>query len=79
MFNPMLAQLLTAYDMANTDPPMVLADQPLPEILHLFHRHDVGSLPVVDGAETRRLLGIVEQRDVLHAMHLTEDEEESPH
>jgi Kef-type K+ transport system membrane component KefB/CBS-domain-containing membrane protein len=79
MFNPMLAQLLTAYDMANTDPPMVLADQPLQEILHLIHRHDLGSLPVVDGLETRRLLGIVEQRDVLHAMHLTEDEEEPSH
>ena len=72
MFNSALAQLLNAYDMANTAPPVALADQPLTEILERFHEHDVGSLPVIDHANTRRLLGVVEQRDVLRALHVKE-------
>ena len=81
MFNPMLAQMLTAYDMANTAPPLAYADQPLDELLNLFHKHDVGSLPVLENPESRRLLGVIEQRDVLRALHIavTGEHEESGH
>lgn len=79
MFNPVLAQMLTAYDMANTAPPIALADQPLKEILDLFHEHDVGSLPVIENRESRRLLGVIEQRDVLRALHVHDGaEQEEP-
>ncbi len=70
MFNPMMARMLTAYDMANTAPPIALADQPLKEILDLFHEHDDASLPVIENRESRRLLGVIEQRDVLRALHV---------
>jgi Kef-type K+ transport system membrane component KefB/CBS domain-containing protein len=80
VFNPVLAQMLTAYDMANTAPPVVMADDPLTSVMDVFHKHDVSSLPVIENQESRRLLGIVEQRDVLRQLHTGEDdEEESEH
>ncbi len=69
MFNPIMMDIVTAYDMANTAPPMVFAEQRLEEILDLFHEHDVGSLPVIENAEQRTFLGVVEQRDVLRSLH----------
>jgi len=72
VFNPILARMLTSYDMANTAPPVAMADQPLTDVLELFHRCDVGSLPVIENRESRRLLGVIEQRDVLRALHLSE-------
>jgi CBS domain-containing protein len=77
MFNPVLAQMLTAYDMANTAPPIALADQPITEVLEVFHTHDVSSLPVIENEESRRLLGVIEQRDVLQALHVEEEGEEA--
>ena len=65
----------TAYDMANTAPPVILADQPLRQVLDVFHQRDVGSLPVIENEESRRLLGVVEQRDVLRALHIGESDE----
>lgn len=81
MFNPMMAHVLTAYDMANTAPAVALADQPLDDMLDLFHTHDVGSLPVIESHESRRLLGVVEQRDVLRLVHTnkTGEQVESEH
>lgn len=79
VFNPVLARFLKAYDMANTAPPVALADQPLKEVLEMIHEHDVGSLPVIEGEESRRLLGIIEQRDVLRALHVDDDDEEPAH
>ena len=75
VYNPVLARFLTAYDMANTAPPVILADQPLRQVLDVFHQRDVGSLPVIENEESRRLLGVVEQRDVLRALHVGESDE----
>lgn len=75
VYNPMMARFFKAYDMANTAPLMVQAGQPLRKVLDLFHKHDVGSLPVVESEDNLRLLGIIEQRDVLRAMHVDEDRE----
>ncbi|UCD28545.1 MAG: cation:proton antiporter [Planctomycetota bacterium] len=72
MYNPIMAQFLTAYDMANTAPPVTTADQPLKEMLDLFHKYDVGSLPVIESPDKRRFLGVIEQRDVLKALHVDE-------
>jgi Kef-type K+ transport system membrane component KefB/predicted transcriptional regulator len=81
MFNPIMVDIVTAYDMANTAPPLVMADQRLDEILELFHEHDVGSLPVIENPEQRTFLGVVEQRDVLRSLHRGNgaDEEEEGH
>jgi len=72
VYNSALAQFLSAYDMANTAPVVAMADQPLRELLDVFHEHDVGSLPILENDESRRLLGVVEQRDVLRALHISE-------
>ncbi len=41
---------------------------------------DVGSLPVLENLDSRRLLGVIEQRDVLRALHAQGDQaEESEH
>jgi len=77
VFNPVLAQLLNAYDMANTAPPAIEADRSLQEALDLFHKYDVSSLPVIENAESRRLLGVLEQRDVLKSLHADEGEQNS--
>ena len=39
---------------------------PLPELLALLARYNVGALPVVDGAE---LVGIVSERDIVRQLH----------
>lgn len=70
IYNPALATLVTAGDLATTtQTPALLTDTPLNELLDVFHAGDVGCLPVIDGPESRRVVGIIEQRDVLRALH----------
>jgi CBS-domain-containing membrane protein len=42
---------------------------PLPELLKVFTEANLGSLPVIEKAGSRRTVGIVEQRDLLHTLH----------
>ncbi len=69
LFNPMLAKVANAFDMANTNAPVALADQTLDSVFELFQKHNVDSLPVVNDVDERRFLGVIEQRDVLRALH----------
>ena len=69
MYNPMLAKVVNALDMANTNTPIVLVDQTLNSVFELFQCHNVDSLPVVNDAHERKFLGVIEQRDVLRALH----------
>ena len=75
MFDPAMAQLVTAGDLADQGIPAVIAEMPLPELLEVFHKHNRGAIAVVDQAETNRLTGIVEQRDVLRALHREQTDE----
>ena len=69
IYNPDLCDLVAAADLANPDTQAVAQDTPLTELLEIFQQGDVGSLPVVEESGEARVLGIVEQRDVLRALH----------
>ena len=61
-----LSGLVLAEDLA-TDIPFATPDEPLTSVNEKLWFRDVGQLPVVDGQDTRRFLGIVTQRDLLGA------------
>ncbi len=71
IYNPFLSRLMTAADLVNPDVRVVTAGMSLQEVLRAFKEGDVGSLPVVESAESRRVIGIIEQRDLLRALHLS--------
>lgn len=77
IYDRSLARLMTAVDLANPDTHPLPADMPLHEALHVFQEGDVGSLPVVEGPGSRTVVGIVEQRDLLRALHLSRTESQS--
>lgn len=75
LFEPSLATLVVAGDLVTSARHSVAPDQPLREVLDLFHQQrDISFFPVVDPAEPTRLLGILSQNDVLAAFRrLAED------
>ncbi len=73
IYDPSLSKLVTAVDLADADSVTVAADLPLTELLGLFNQHGVAVLPVVEQSERRRIVGLVEQRDLLRALHLSKD------
>jgi Kef-type K+ transport system membrane component KefB/predicted transcriptional regulator len=70
MYDPHLVGLMTAADIADQSSRPVPADMGLDDVLALFQRLNLGSHPVVESAGSRRVIGIIEQRDVLRAAHL---------
>jgi CBS domain-containing protein/Kef-type K+ transport system membrane component KefB len=75
IYDPALAALVTAVDLADPDATAVTADTSLAEAMGAFQAGDVGSLPVIESEETRRVVGILEQRDLLRAYHRTREHE----
>ncbi|MEE8171081.1 MAG: cation:proton antiporter [Phycisphaerae bacterium] len=71
-YSPALGRLLTAADMADPTTPVVTPETPLASLVAHFEDRDVGSIPVVAALDTQRIVGIVEQRDVLHVLHETQ-------
>ena len=69
MYDPVVRELVTAHDLARQNTPLAAPDMTLQQLLDVFHETDVGSLAVVDDAETRHVVGIVEQRDLLLVLH----------
>lgn len=69
IYDPLMRDLVTAMDLADTTVPLVARDQPLETLHTLFRQRDYGCLPVVDSTATRRVVGIIEQRDLLQALH----------
>ena len=74
IYDPMLGGLVTALDLANPDSPTVGGDASLDELLELFRSRDLGCVPVVEAAGSRKVVGLVEQRDLLRALHLSREE-----
>ena len=69
IYDPSLRDLLTAVDMADPNVRAVPMEMPIRELLDAFQEEGtVGALPVVAKAGSRRLLGVVEQRDLLRAL-----------
>lgn len=70
IYESSLAELVTAIDLIDPAIPPVAADESLSHALELFATHkEVGSLAVVDADGSRNVIGVIEQRDVLRAMH----------
>ncbi len=69
IYDPMLRDLVTALDLADTTIPAIPVDMPISDLLERFQLCDTGLLPVVDTAENRKVVGVVEQRDLLQALH----------
>lgn len=73
IYDPTLSALVTAVDLADPDSPLVPSDMPLRDLLDLFTRQNVGALPVVKHVKSKRIVGLVEQRDLLRALHLSQE------
>ena len=73
IYDPALRELVTAVDLADQDSVAVPMDLPLEKLLDEFTRYNVGVLPVAEQLGSKRIVGIVEQRDLLRALHLSLD------
>ncbi len=73
IYDPSLSALVTAVDLADPDSRPVPADMPLPDLLDQFTQQNVSALPVVEQGDTKRIVGLVEQRDLLKALHLSRE------
>ncbi len=71
IYDPHLSNLITAVDLASPASKAVPANMSIDDVMNVFKDGDVGSLPVVDTEGSRNVVGIVEQRDVLRAVHLS--------
>lgn len=69
IYDPLTRELITAVDLADAGIPLVTFDLTLDELLDVFHSGTFETLPVIDRPGSRKVLGIVEQRDLLHAIH----------
>jgi len=78
IYDPLTRDLITAIDLANPDIPLVTTDHALTDLLDLFSGGHYETLPVVDRVGSRKVLGIVEQRDLLHAMHHAGKDDDGP-
>ena len=70
MYDPGFRPLVTASDLADPSIPAVRGDQTLPDLLRFFNDHGVAAAAVVASESDARLIGVVEERDVLRAMHI---------
>lgn len=73
IYDPHLADLMTAADIAAPSGKLVSIQTPLDEVLAIMQQRNLGSMPVVQSTEVPRVIGIIEARDVLHATHLTRE------
>ncbi len=69
LYDPALTELITAYDLADPDSAVVPTDMTATELLDVFTNQNVGVLPVVDKTAGKDIVGMVEQRDLLRALH----------
>ena len=69
IYDPGISALVTAVDLADPDSRPVPMDMPLRDLLDLFTDQNVAVVPVVETAGSNHVVGIVEQRDLLRAMH----------
>jgi len=70
VYDPALRTLVTAADLVASDTDAIEVDAPLDRALAAFRDCDARALPVSDKAGSKRIIGVVEERDVLRALHL---------
>jgi CBS domain-containing protein len=53
-----------ARDFMTTEPQFVTPDMPISKAAQIMRQHDIGLVPVVDRADSRRLIGVITDRDI---------------
>ncbi len=69
LYDPDLCLLITAADLIANDTKPVTQDLPLKDLLEIFRKGHATALPVVQNADSPLVIGVIEQRDVLRALH----------
>ncbi len=69
IYDPAVSQLVTALDLGDAASTLVPMDMPLDKLLDLFHEQNISLLPVAGDSDSRRVVGVVEQRDLLRLLH----------
>ena len=68
IYDPAMADLVTALDIADPQVQAVPMDMTLTDLLEVFSNYHVGVLPVVERSGSRQAVGLVEQRDLLRTL-----------
>ncbi len=68
IYDPAVRHLITAIDLADAATTVVPADMLISELFDVFHRENTSLLPVVELEGSKRVIGVVEQRDVLRVL-----------
>ncbi len=68
IYDPAMADLVTALDIADPQVQAVPMDMTLTDLLEVFSNYHVGVLPVVERSGSRQGVGLVEQRDLLRTL-----------
>jgi CBS-domain-containing membrane protein len=74
IYDPAMADLVTALDIADPESAVVPMDMPLSNLLEVFTSHHVAVLTVVESQDSRHIVGLVEQRDLLRTLRLMDRE-----
>ena len=74
VFDPAMVNLVIARDLASFNFPVVYEEDSLGEVLNKFATQpgELANLPVLDAGDHTHLIGMVNQREVLDAVHLVE-------
>jgi CIC family chloride channel protein len=65
IYDPVMRDLVTAADMADIESPYLTVEHSLKDVMERFSQTDYDALPVIDSRENRKVVGLIEQRDVL--------------
>ena len=77
IYAPDVRHLVTAQDLLEDESVTAGPDETLPQLFENFRAHRARDLVVLN-EQTRTILGIVEQRDVLRAMHVEQTGQPPP-
>jgi CBS domain-containing protein len=75
IYDPASRALITAADLADSTMPTAHVNQSLEELLEVFRDKHVSAMPVTESSDSLVVIGIVEQRDLLRALHVTMEKE----
>ena len=56
---------MNARDLMTPDPACCTRDTPLQEVARMMVRHDCGEIPVVEGQDRKKVVGVVTDRDIV--------------
>lgn len=71
IYDPATLSLITASDLADPSRTAAYVEQSLKGLIEGFSRSEEGAIPVTESADSRTVVGIIEQRDVLRALHIS--------